>query len=53
MALIRHFEDRAAELFQQGNLTGLIGDPTGRSATRKPLTREELERNAETYNLFS
>ncbi len=36
-------------IFLVGDYTGLIGDPTGRSATRKPMTREELERNAETY----
>ncbi len=36
-------------IFLIGDYTGLIGDPTGRSATRKPMTREELERNAETY----
>ncbi|HBY50309.1 MAG TPA: tyrosine--tRNA ligase, partial [Alcanivorax sp.] len=29
--------------------TGMIGDPTGKSATRPPLTPEEIERNAETY----
>src|SRR5262245_17702952 len=32
-----------------GDFTGLIGDPTGRSETRKPLTREEILANAETY----
>lgn len=32
-----------------GDFTGLIGDPSGRSETRKPLTREEIEANAETY----
>jgi len=32
-----------------GDFTGLIGDPSGRSETRKPLTRAEIEANAETY----
>ena len=32
-----------------GDFTGLIGDPTGRSETRKPLTRDEILANAETY----
>jgi tyrosyl-tRNA synthetase len=32
-----------------GDFTGLIGDPTGRSETRKHLSRDEIERNAETY----
>ncbi len=32
-----------------GDFTGMIGDPTGRSKTRPPLSREEIERNAETY----
>jgi len=32
-----------------GDFTGMIGDPTGKSKTRKPLTREEVAQNAETY----
>lgn len=32
-----------------GDFTGLIGDPTGKSETRRPLTREEIQANAETY----
>ena len=36
-------------MFLIGDFTGLIGDPSGRSATRKPLTVEELNANAETY----
>jgi tyrosyl-tRNA synthetase len=36
-------------IFLIGDFTGLIGDPSGRSATRKALTREEVDRNAETY----
>ena len=36
-------------IFLIGDFTGRIGDPTGRSRTRPVLTREEIERNAETY----
>ena len=36
-------------IFLIGDFTGMIGDPTGRSETRKPLTREEVFKNAETY----
>ena len=36
-------------MFLIGDFTGLIGDPSGRSLARKPLSREELERNADTY----
>lgn len=36
-------------MFLIGDFTGLIGDPSGRNLARKPLSREELERNAETY----
>jgi tyrosyl-tRNA synthetase len=36
-------------LFLIGDFTGMIGDPTGKNATRKPLTREEVTVNAETY----
>ena len=36
-------------MFLIGDFTGLIGDPSGRNLTRKPLGREELELNAETY----
>ena len=36
-------------IFLIGDGTGLIGDPSGRNATRPPLTREELNANAETY----
>ena len=34
-----------------GDFTGLIGDPSGRSETRRPLTRAEIETNAETYRV--
>jgi tyrosyl-tRNA synthetase len=36
-------------IFLIGDFTGMIGDPTGKNATRPPLTREEIARNAETY----
>lgn len=47
---LRHFQELGHEVyFLIGDFTGLIGDPTGRSATRKALTREEVEANAQTY----
>src|SRR5438094_6972939 len=47
---LKHFQDMGhTAIFLIGDFTGLIGDPSGRSATRKPLTREESDRNAETY----
>src|SRR5215218_4545958 len=36
-------------VFLIGDFTGLIGDPTGKNATRPPLTRDEVAANAETY----
>src|SRR3977135_290449 len=36
-------------IFLIGDMTGLIGDPTGRNITRPPMTREAIEQNAETY----
>jgi tyrosyl-tRNA synthetase len=36
-------------IFLIGDFTGMIGDPTGRNTTRPPLTREQIEANAETY----
>ncbi len=36
-------------IFLIGDFTGMIGDPTGRSELRKPLTREEVKKNAKTY----
>ena len=36
-------------IFLIGDFTGLIGDPSGRNATRPPLTREQINENAETY----
>ncbi|MGB4705056.1 MAG: tyrosine--tRNA ligase [Candidatus Saccharicenans sp.] len=47
---MKHFQDLGHEvIFLIGDFTGLIGDPTGRSATRPAMTREEINRNAETY----
>ena len=47
---MRRFQDLGhTVIFLIGDFTGLIGDPSGRSATRKPLTREEVAENAETY----
>jgi tyrosyl-tRNA synthetase len=47
---LKHFQDLGHEvIFLIGDFTGLIGDPTGRSATRPPLTPDEIEKNAETY----
>ena len=36
-------------IFLIGDMTGLIGDPTGRNTTRPPMTREQIDQNAETY----
>jgi tyrosyl-tRNA synthetase len=50
MRKMRHFQDLGHRVvFLIGDFTGMIGDPTGRSKTRPPLSREEIERNAETY----
>src|SRR3954462_11995096 len=47
---LKHFQDLGhTVVFLIGDFTGMIGDPTGRSVTRPPLTREEIEKNAETY----
>jgi tyrosyl-tRNA synthetase len=47
---LRHFQHLGhTVIFLIGDYTGLIGDPTGKSQTRKPLTRAELDANAETY----
>src|SRR5579871_1545959 len=47
---LKHFQDLGhTVIFLIGDFTGMIGDPTGRSATRPPLTRQDIERNAETY----
>ena len=50
MRKLKHFQDMGhTVIFLIGDFTGLIGDPTGRSATRPPLTREQIDANAETY----
>ena len=50
MRKMKHFQDLGHRVvFVIGDFTGMIGDPTGKSKTRPPLTREEIERNAETY----
>jgi tyrosyl-tRNA synthetase len=50
MRRMRRFQDRGHRVvFVIGDFTGMIGDPTGKSKTRPPLTREEIEHNAETY----
>jgi tyrosyl-tRNA synthetase len=47
---MKHFQDLGhTVVFLTGDFTGLIGDPTGRSKTRPPLSREEVAANAETY----
>ncbi|GBD96537.1 MAG TPA: tyrosine--tRNA ligase [Nitrospirae bacterium] len=47
---MRQFQDLGHKvIFIIGDFTGMIGDPTGRSEIRKPLTRDEILRNAETY----
>ena len=47
---MKHFQDLGHRvIFLIGDFTGLIGDPTGRSKTRPPLTQEQIQENAETY----
>lgn len=47
---LRQFQDLGHQvIFLIGDFTGMIGDPTGKSATRKPLTREDVLANAKTY----
>ena len=47
---LKHFQDLGhTVIFLIGDFTGMIGDPTGRSVTRPPLSAEELMRNAKTY----
>ncbi len=47
---MRHFQELGHHvMFLIGDFTGLIGDPSGRDVTRKPLTPEQLAENAETY----
>ena len=50
MRKLRHFQQLGhTVIFLIGDSTALIGDPTGRNVTRKPLTREEILHNAQTY----
>src|ERR1041385_4238442 len=50
MRKLKHFQTLGhTVIFLIGDSTALIGDPTGKSQTRKPLTREEIDANAETY----
>ncbi len=47
---LKHFQDLGhTVIFLIGDMTGLIGDPTGRNTTRPPMTREQIDENAETY----
>ena len=47
---LKHFQDMGhTVIFLIGDFTGLIGDPSGRISTRPPLTREQIDANAETY----
>jgi len=49
---LKHFQDLGHEVyFLIGDFTGMIGDPTGKSETRKALTREDVARNAESYKV--
>ncbi len=50
MRKLKHFQDLGHQvIFLVGDSTALIGDPTGKNVTRKPLTREEISANAQTY----
>jgi tyrosyl-tRNA synthetase len=50
MRKLKHFQDLGHQvIFLVGDFTSLIGDPTGRSATRKVLTSEQIAENAKTY----
>src|SRR3990170_2621651 len=47
---LRHFQELGHEvIFLIGDFTGMIGDPSGQSETRRPLTQEEVMDNAKTY----
>jgi tyrosyl-tRNA synthetase len=47
---MKHFQDLGhTVIFLIGDMTSIIGDPSGRNLTRPPMTREEIDRNAETY----
>src|SRR5271170_7863028 len=50
MRKLKHFQDMGhTVIFLIGDFTGLIGDPSGRSVTRPPLSRQQIDENAETY----
>ena len=50
MRKLKHFQDLGHQvIFLVGDFTSLIGDPSGRNVTRKPLTREQINENAKTY----
>jgi tyrosyl-tRNA synthetase len=50
MRKLKHFQDLGHQvIFLVGDYTSLIGDPTGRNVTRKPLTRDQIDQNAKTY----
>jgi len=47
---MKHFQDLGhTVIFLIGDMTGIIGDPTGRNTTRPPMTRGQIDENAETY----
>jgi len=47
---MKHFQDLGhTVIFLIGDMTAMIGDPSGRNATRPPMTREAIDKNAETY----
>src|SRR5271168_3337965 len=47
---MKHFQDLGhTVIFLIGDMTGIIGDPTGRNTTRPPMTREQIDQNAATY----
>ncbi|NMG29712.1 tyrosine--tRNA ligase [Aromatoleum evansii] len=47
---LRHFQDLGHQvMFLIGDFTGMIGDPSGKNATRPPLSREQIMENARTY----
>src|SRR6267154_4867963 len=47
---LRNFQELGQQVqFLIGDFTGMIGDPTGKNQTRPPLTREEIQQNAQTY----
>src|SRR5260370_23014151 len=47
---MRHFQDLGhTVIFLIGDMTAMIGDPSGRNVTRPPMTREAINQNAETY----